>query len=45
MEAAALLPHYLEACAWAESGDLDNALGEHAPEFAPEAEEIGRAHV
>jgi len=28
-----ILPSYLEACTWAESGDEHCSLGEHAPEF------------
>ena len=33
MKALDILPHYLQSCAWAESGDPDAPLGEHAPDF------------
>jgi hypothetical protein len=38
MDPAAILPYFLECCAWAESGDPQASLGETAPDFSPEAE-------
>lgn len=35
-----LLPHYLAACAWAESGDDDSPLGRLAPGFSDDAKKI-----
>jgi hypothetical protein len=32
-----ILPGYLEACAWAESGDEGCSLGENAPDFSEPA--------
>jgi hypothetical protein len=34
---ADILPSYLEACAWAESGDPECSLGKSAPDFHPDA--------
>lgn len=37
MTPEAILPHFLECCAWAESGGPESSLGKTAPDFHPAA--------
>jgi hypothetical protein len=40
MDPKDILPHYLECCAWAESGDEQSPLSRYAPEFSLDAQAV-----